>query len=209
MNGASGMNMTYFSKSSLTSLTSSAGMPLTGMFMGLTSQNYPRIASAGNALAIAWKQSVNGEDQLVLRFTNNVSNGLPAGYDTVDLNDITNSDVTLTNGDIFVVWEDDNSGTVKYRKGTFTPATGMGGNIQQNLFSVSPNLFTDFFSMQLGAVGARVIVTNALGQQVFSRQLSNSESNILVNTSEWKCGIYFITLQTEALSTTQKIYKAN
>ncbi|MFI5218636.1 MAG: hypothetical protein ACHQNT_04030 [Bacteroidia bacterium] len=144
MNGVSGMNLVYFSKASVSSMTGSAGIPVTGMFAGLTQQNYPRIASSGNALAVIWKQVVSGTDQLALQFTNNLANGLPAAYDTVDLANVTNADVAITDGNIFVVWQDDGAGTVKYRTGTFIP-TG----IFENQFNENQEIFLNPVAEQL------------------------------------------------------------
>jgi len=147
---------------------------------------------------------------LVFRFTDNIENGLPAAYDTVDLNDVTNADVTLTDGNIFIVWQDDNSGTVKFRKGTFTTATGIEENNSSGSFSVSPNPYSQYMNLQLTATGdGLVLVTNSLGQEVFSKEISNSENSIQINTSEWNNGIYFITFLTGKIIRTQKIFKAD
>src|SRR5438046_10010120 len=78
MSGASGSSRVYLSKSSLLSMTGSAGTLLTGPIAGLSLQNYPRIAEYGNALAVVWKQNVSRTDQLALRFNNNILNGLPS-----------------------------------------------------------------------------------------------------------------------------------
>ncbi|MEI7801924.1 MAG: hypothetical protein WCI97_04720, partial [Bacteroidota bacterium] len=119
MNGAGGTNKVYFSKASVTAMSNTAGTPITGAIAGLSQQNYPRIANSGNALAVVWKQIVNGETQLLIRFTDSIMNGLPVAYDTIDLDNITNADIAMVNGKVYVVWEDDGSGTVKYMSGTY------------------------------------------------------------------------------------------
>lgn len=126
MNGANVNYRTYLSKSSLSGGAVNSVSNLTGAITGLTQQNYPRIATDGNAMAIVWKQTVSGVAQLPILFTNNIANGFAAMYDTVDLNNITNADVAISNGKIFVVWQDDNSGTVKYRTGTYTQSPQFG-----------------------------------------------------------------------------------
>lgn len=211
MSGATGMDLVYFSKSSLSAITGAAGTPLTGTFMGLAIQNFPRIASAGNAVAVTWKQNVDGADQLALQFTNNILNGLPAAYDTVDLGDVTNADIALTDGDIFLVWEDDNSGTVKYRKGTFTPATGIDVYPNENSMVFFPNPFSEALTIQLAgsADHRKISVTSVLGQEIFSKQVSGSENNIQVNASEWNSGVYFVILQAGKITSIQKICKGN
>lgn len=121
-----GTYRTYLSKSSISSGAANSVSTLATGIVGLGQQNYPRIASSGNAMAIVWKQGVSGVAQLPIMFTNDIANGFPTTYDTVDLGDITNADVAISNGNIFVVWQDDNAGTVKYRFGTYTPAPLFG-----------------------------------------------------------------------------------
>ena len=142
MNGISGIGRTYLSKSSISAGTMSSAQKITGAISGLSEQNYPRIASDGTAMAIVWKQSVNGSAQLPILFTNNIAEGFPASYDTVDLANITNSDVSISNGNIYVVWQDDNTGTVKFRSGTYTPTSTNGVNtVSHNRYSFYPNPF--------------------------------------------------------------------
>jgi len=161
---------------------------------------------AGNAVAVVWKQAVSGSDQLPLLFTGNIANGLPAMYDTVDMSNITNADVALTNGNIFVVWEDDNSGTIKYRTGTFTPVNTSVNEITQNNFSVYSNPVTEFIYIKHEKADNMIVsVKDVIGQQVFLQQNLNSQSNIQINTSAWNSGIYFVTVQNAEAIQTQKI----
>src|SRR5688572_9854213 len=139
MSAGSGNFRNYLSKSSLSGGALSAVVNLTGVVPGLSQQNYPRIASDGNALAIVWKQTVNGAAQLPVLFTNEISNGLPPAYDTVDLDDITNCDVALSNGKIHVIWQDDNSQTVKYQSGLY-PLFPIGlPEFSEEQISIFPN----------------------------------------------------------------------
>lgn len=206
MNGASGMNLVYLSKASVSSITGAAGIPLTGVFTGLTQQNYPRIAYSGNALAVVWKQIVNGTDQLALQFTNNLANGLSAGFDTVDLANITNADVALANGKIFVVWQDNGSGTVKFRSGTFTSTTGIP-EAQQNLFSIFPNPSSGLLTIHLASksAGSQISITDVSGKNIFLKNISSGQSNLEVSTKAWGDGMYFITVRSEKTSSTQKL----
>lgn len=205
MNGESGNYRNYLSKSSLSNVTVNSVTNLTGTIAGLSQQNYPRVASNGNEVAIIWKQVISGNAQLPILFTNDIAKGFPATYDTVDLADITNADVAIANGNIFVIWEDDNSQTVKFRSGTFTPSTTrIQETISQTLFSISPNPATHTLNIQSTTATAKLFVTDLLGQQIYSNQIQN---NIQLNTTEWNNGIYFITLQSGKSIFTQKFIK--
>lgn len=138
MNGNGGYR-NYLSKSSIVSGALGNVTNLTGPISGLSQQNYPRIATDGKAAAIVWKQTVSGAAQLPILFTNDIANGFPASYDTVDLDNITNADIAMSNGKLFVVWQDDGSGTVKYRSGTYTQVSTGINEITENNFSFFPN----------------------------------------------------------------------
>lgn len=205
MNEASGTARTYFSKASLNNL-SVAVTPLTGNIMGLNQQNDPRIATNGNAVAVVWKQNINGNTQLPILFTNDIANGLPAAYDTVDLNDITNADVALSNGNVYVVWQDDNSGTVKYRTGNYSPVTASLDEEQKNDFNIYPNPGADYFNIHYPSnESANVVVTDVLGRPVYSQQMLSGQNINLINTTHWQNGIYFITLQNGNSNITKKM----
>lgn len=201
MSTASGTAKVYFSKSSISTMTGSVAMPVTGMIPGLTLQNFPRMASDGTAMAVVWKQKVSGNDQCVLQFTNNIAMGLSAAYDTVDLNDIMNVDVALNNGTLFVIWQDNNSGTIKYRSGTYTSVTAIDENISQSFFSIFPNPSTGIVNVESETVIEEIIVTNLLGQIIY--QSSPNEKNVKVNID--KIGTYFVNLRSGEESTSKQV----
>jgi hypothetical protein len=192
MNGASGINRVYFSASSLSNAIAQPSQLLTGSLSGLNQQNYPRIDKSGNAMAIAWKQNINGSDQLPLLFTSDISNGFPAIYDTVDLNDITNADVALSNGNIFVIWEDDNSGTVKFRSGTFIPVNTSVNEITENNLSFFPNPAKNFLNLNLSLKQPSVItIYNSFGQEVIIKNFQGNLKTETISTVTLANGIYF------------------
>ncbi|MBC7383261.1 MAG: T9SS type A sorting domain-containing protein [Bacteroidia bacterium] len=207
LSGAGGKNKNYISKSSVSENKLKSISPLTGSITGLTQQNFPRIASDGIAAAIVWKQTVNGNDQLPLLFTNNIAKGFTV-YDTVDLNDITNADVAVNKGNIFVVWEDDNSGTVKFRQGTYKyVTTGIPAQVTDPVTSINvfPNPVNDVLNI-VSPSGENYVLNiyNSLGEKMFTME---SSINLLVPTSTFPSGIYFIEWRTDKLIHNQKIIK--
>ncbi len=206
MSSGSGAYRTYFSKSSISTGAINSMTNLTGSIAGLSQQNYPRIASDGNAMAIVWKQTVSGAAQLPILFTNNIANGFPASYDTVDLDNITNADVAMRNGKLFVVWQDDGSGTVKYRSGTYIQV-GTGINeIAENNFWVYPNPVSSTLTLQsnLDLQNAEIKIFNLLGGTVLTQ---NKISNTTFDISELNNGIYFLQVRANNKLFTQKFIK--
>jgi len=192
MSGANGSTRVYFSISSILNLSGGIGNEITGPFPGLGVQNYPRIATDGTAMGIVWKQSVSGNDQAALMFTNDHSTGFPLSYDTVDLGDVTNVDIAMSNGNIFVVWEDDGTGSVKFRSGTYNTLSGIG-NIYSAPVSVIPTLTNNFVDISGTQLNARLSITDAMGRTVVNKILS-SESN-LQSLEHLQNGIYFLTIE--------------
>jgi hypothetical protein len=205
MNAGSGNEVVYYSATSLSTSSTAPTRPLTATIPA-TFQNYPRIDKKGSALAVVWKQNVNGQDQLPIRFTTNMNAGLPTMYDTVDLGDIANADVVVGNGTIFVVWQDDNSGTVKYRSGTFTPFNSVGDlPSEQNIFSVYPNPASGSFTVEMKNQGkAEFDLVNAIGQVVTSGSINGKTKVDLSNLSS---GAYFIRVTTQTGVYSQKIIR--
>ena len=212
MSGGSGSYRVYMSKTSISTGALLSFAPITGTITGLTQQNFPRIARNGNAVAIAWKQNVSGATQLPLLFTNDITNGFPAMYDTVDLANETNTDVAVSNGNVWVVWQDDNSNTVKYRTGTFTPVVISSVNeVAETNFSIYPNPANDFLNItSTNNEKFSLSIFNALGEKVYSAvsPLSFGEgSGVRLSTSNFPNGIYFLQLKSENKFFTQKFIK--
>lgn len=210
MNGGSGNYRTYLSKSSISSGVAGSVSNLTGSIAGLSQQNYPRIASDGSAMAIVWKQTVSGNAQLPMLFTNNIANGFPAKYDTVDLTDITNADVAMSNGNVFVVWEDDNSGTIKYRKGTYTPIVTSVNEMAKNNFTVFPNPSNGVFTLKIENTANQKLklnLFNSLGQSITQREIITDTEMTLTDfdLSGNACGIYYLQIVTAEQTYSTKV----
>lgn len=196
-NGASGKYLSYLSKASLSSSVWSSTKGLTSAISGLSQQNYPRIAANGSAVGIAWKQTVSGSAQLPILFTNNIANGFPVTYDTVDLDNITNTDIAIGNGTVHVIWEDDNSGTVKYRKGIFTPlTTGTVEAISEIPFELYPNPVSDIIQIKWGVNEIfSVEIVNEVGQLIYHSVVP--DNHLQLKIYDFKAGLYFIRLKTQ------------
>ena len=195
MSGYTGNYLTYFSESTISSLSNDTVYPLTGMMAGLTTQNYPRIATDGSAVGIVWKQTVSGESQLPLLFTNNINNGFPAQYDTIDLGDITNADIAIYNGNIHIVWQDDISGTVKYRSGTFSSTMGIDNISEDNILQVYPNPVMSVMNVQLKnnfTGSAEITITDVLGKTVQRRSVNINNGDMGIDVSGFTNGVYMI-----------------
>jgi hypothetical protein len=207
MSAGSGSYRTYFSRKSISGGGVALVNNLTGAITGLTQQNYPRMASYGTAVGVVWKQNISGVAELPILFTNNIANGFPA-YEVVDLNDITNTDIAIGDGKVFVVWQDDNSGTVKYRSGTFTPlSTGINEFAKANI-SLYPVPAGDIvnLSSDVSVKEVVVLITDLSGKIIFEESIPNLLSHNL-NISHLKSGAYFLKLTSGENIVVKKLVK--
>jgi hypothetical protein len=152
MSSASGKALVYSGKASI-SAASASHVRMTGVFSGLNSQNYPRIANAGNAASAVWIQNTSSGKSLVYSYTNDISSGF-SGYATVTGatgSGVANGDVAMTPGAIHAVWEDDNTGKVMYAKGTVTAPVGIQ-SVAAEKIDVFPNPASKELSVRLTGV---------------------------------------------------------
>ncbi|HCS18965.1 MAG TPA: hypothetical protein DIW47_00125 [Bacteroidetes bacterium] len=206
MSSGSGNYRTYLSRSSISTKTMGSKMNLTGPIAGLSQQNYPRIASDASAMAIVWKQTISSLAQVAILFTNDRAAGFPSKSDTVDLANVTNTDVVMRNGNIFVIWQDDQSKTVKYRQGTYTPAVSVRktAGIEPKIY---PNPASSSIAIELGSTqNATLSIHNSLGEELIL-QTTSEDGPVTMDVSSLKAGIYFIHIHKNDLIFTCKFIK--
>lgn len=196
MSMGTGDDLVYWSKTSLSNMQSTGGIALTGMFTGLTQQNYPRISNYNNTTAIVWKQVVNATSRLAIYFTDNIHNGFPMNYDTIaagNLNEVANADVAISNGKVHVVWQDNVSGTVKYRAGTYSVPGSIKVVSDNSLLTVYPNPAGDFINLNIekipGYFGYSILDVN--GKKVLLSNYQSLNSNA-IDVSNLSDGVYIL-----------------
>ena len=195
MSQASGTALVHLSRSSMSAATT-LGSRITGMFSGLLSQNYPRIANAGNAATVVWLQNTSAGKSIVFSHTNNISTGF-SGYTTVTGatgTGIMNADVAMTPGVIHIVWEDDNTGKVMYVKGTYAVTTSIDVMVNKEAIDVYPNPATNEFIVSLGKVNtiSNCYLTDNAGRTIeIIPTIKNGKAIFSLNGIA-KGGYYFI-----------------
>ena len=196
MSTASGTAFVYLSRASLSGTTTKHSR-ITGMFTGLSSQNYPRMANAGNAAAVVWKQNTTTGNSIVYSFTNNISSGFPT-YTVVPTatgSGMINADVTLTPGAIHIVWEDDNTGSVMYAKGTYTvPSTSIEPLVKKELIEVYPNPANESFTVSLNNINtiSSCFLTDNVGRNIELMPIIKSGKAVFSLSGIANGGYYFV-----------------
>jgi hypothetical protein len=205
LNGADGSSKVYWSRASITSVTGATGEKLAGTVPGLTMQNYPRIAASGKALGVVWNQAVSGVDQCVLRFAADIDSGLAVDYDTVDLGNVMNSDIAIANGKVYIVWEDDAGGVIKFRSGSYTPVTTSVYENSETPSRIFPIPASTELNIEIKNNEFSVSVYDLLGTEIYRQKEVLEKARI--NTEAYLNGLYFIlvTLKTGEIRSSKVI----
>jgi hypothetical protein len=109
------------------------------------------------------------------------------------------------------VWEDDNSGTVKYRKGTFTPLnTGISNTAAPfSGLQLYPNPGSGNFTVKTNFESGKKItlcVQNILGEELHSASYSNPPSGQYeLDINNLPNGIYIVKLASDSETAIQKV----
>lgn len=190
----------YLSRSSLSDLKVGEIVPITGGLSGISSQNFPRIAHAGKMAAIVMKQSANGANQLPLYFDLDITDAVPPVFEPIASTNVANADVAMTGEAVFVVWEDVTSGSVRFRKGTFStsPATELPEENPQKIYPNPPSqhgvtlVLDKKFTSSAAAKTDKVLIFNAIGQKMAEFPREIGEAEIQIEVPGWSPGIYFV-----------------
>jgi hypothetical protein len=208
MSGASGSNLVYYNKSSLLSNLGTSAIPLDQITpVSLNSQNFPRVDYNLGSLVFAWKQVSGGVQELAVQFTENAMIGMNPTQEIIDQNYVGGVDVALSNGQVWVIWEDENSGTVKFKKGNYNSQTNL---VQKNQVTVKaiPNPSSDQWVISGDEINNNTMVelTTINGNHIQNMCIHNGES-IIINNTLLTSGIYFATVTTEAGKITLRLMK--
>ncbi len=147
--------LVYYSRSSISAMSSASTTPLTGTVTGLLSQNYPRTANCGNVASAVWVQNVSSGKYIAFTFTNNITAGGFPPYSALSFatgTGIMNADVAMSPGAVHIVWEDDNTGKVMYLKGTYTVTTSVSQATSKEIIDLFPNPAKEEFTIILNKI---------------------------------------------------------
>jgi len=187
--GPGDSSMVYLSKAPVTGVSATAA-PITGKLTGLISQNFPRIANAGDAVALAWEQSIGDNTQVCLFFTNEIANGLPVTYDTIASGSFSNIDVALGKGHIYVVYQDDSSGNLMCRIGRYNETLVNKMLAQSTMVGLHPSPTGKYFTVSIPNISACMMAD--LDGKEYEMDLQCKKNFCRVNTEDLDPGLYIV-----------------
>ena len=190
MSGAGDSALVYLGKTSVTNLSPSY-KPLTGSFTGLASQNYPRISNAGDATAIVWEQYVAGNSQICMLFTNDISAGFPQKPEKIASGMPANADVALAAGHIYVVWQDDSSGNIMCRVGSYKETIANKLLAENTTITLERAKSGKYFLVPLSDMASCMMV-DAQGREFEMLDVKCKKNGCKVFTEELDAGMYIV-----------------
>ena len=193
--GNNDSSLVYLGRSSLAA-QSVATEPITGHFPGLTTQNFPRIANAGNATAITWVQSIGINMQVCLHFTNDITTGLPQKYMVAARKGIFESpDVAVGGGHIYLVYQDDSSGNIMCRIGHYEETITNKLLAENTTVALERSKNGKYFTVSLPDL-SYCMMMDAAGKE-YEMDVKCKKSVCKISTEDLDPGLYVVRLYTK------------
>lgn len=210
MSGATGSPRVYFDKASISSMNSPGGQLIGAVVPGLAQQNYPSMANWDNAMAVSWTQIVDGSNQLAVKYTDDIFNGLPSAHEVIADDHVVNSDIAVSAENVFVVWEDSNSGTVKFRSATRGGTSSAGLERVMENMNVFPNPSNGIWTLQFheNHPDLEVVLFNEQGQQIqYNTIAAGVGFNHIIGNENLANGTYLIKVSNGQEQSVLKVVK--
>ena len=163
MNGATGLAIVYHNQTPITDLVTDTSQAVPGSGESLQ-QNFARIASAGKSAAMLWRHTADFTTGLALMFTEDITKGFPAFFDTLAFSLVANGDVAMSATKVLVAWQHNSGTIVKFRQGTYEPTTAIGDIVKPISLTLTPN--PAYNEVYLEGDETSFIITNLTGQRV-------------------------------------------
>ncbi|MBR9921155.1 MAG: T9SS type A sorting domain-containing protein [Bacteroidetes bacterium] len=211
MNAASGTSRVFYNASNANTAEGSPGILLTDDIDNLALQNFPRIDQAGQMAAIVWTQVVAGKSELAFNFTENISVGLDANYDLLSLNNVDNADLSLTQDQVYVVWQT-NSGGLKFLKGDISSTSSIEEGGAGFDLLIAPNPTSNRLNIQSNTpiTSGTISLFDARGNLVFIREIQDELSlNAEIDLSQLPPGLFYLDFKTDLGRLVKKVVKVN
>ena len=193
---ASGSYRVYLSKSHLTSqINSLLSDSLAAPAQVNANQNHPRIAASENYMAIVWHENTGSNYDVYVSVAPTFDGGQLyttkiLANEAVSGNQIY-SDVVLDGNEIHIVYQDNSSGTVIYRKGTIIQNNAVE-NIVEPSFSCWPNPIRDKCSISSTMNMHRVTIFDGASKALQSYELDQPSTEMKLDLSQLMPGKYTI-----------------
>ena len=195
MNGASGSNLCYMSRSSLNEQSTTGAYLLSYNDVNISKQNYPRIDNHQNQAVSAWQQVRNNQVEIGLSYTRNIVQSSSHWSETIATSDVRNVDLAMSEDSIFMVWQNNTSSTVKFMAGSTEEVASIGDVSIKNIRILSNPTHTSIGIESSHGI-QQVLMYNAIGTLMLDKELNNLKT-LSLDLTDWNVGVYTLKLRTD------------
>ena len=214
MSGAGGPSRVNIGTVDISGLNIGKNLELHPNISPQSNQNYPKIAGAGDTIAVVWQETGSGKRIIkLLASTTGIAGLLTAVVDTV--NDVSffnqqNPHIAYKNGAFHIVWTNETSKEVLYRSVSFGSVTGVKNEATPKMeLTVIPNPSNGQFVVLANeaCVGGVITIYNTLGENVWQENFATKKASINIDALD--AGFYIINVQKDKTSTSQSLIIRN
>jgi hypothetical protein len=156
-------------------------------------QNRPKVAGAGDTLAVVWQESYDGSIEIGMSMSMSGATGLGDDPFRLTNNSYTQKypDVVFSGTSFHVVYEDSQSGTVMYQKTSFG-TVGLKDE-EKSVFQMGPNPCEGSLNIhRISTEKEEIFIIDALGKTVHKEDISGQYFSL--DVSGLKPGLYTVTI---------------
>ena len=163
-------------------------------------QSNPAIAGNRDTLAVVWSENRNDAGDIFISYSDKGALAMSTGI-TVNADALTGNqrlpDVAFGGGMFHIVYQDDQSKTIRYRTARVVKATGSASLPQQNGLVIGPSPADGFLLIHLHENGVDAIIeVFDAGGRLFHSGRFNGGAAFTMDTSTWPAGTYTLKLST-------------
>ena len=205
LSGSSGSYRVYLSKTALSDGASTGAIRIKADYAGISKQNFPRIANSDGRVAMVWQEVASGKSKLELSLTANITQKNSNLIETVADDHVSSGDVYVHQNKLYCVWQDNNSGTVKFRAGDFSQALSIQ-KLQQQPLNIYPNPSSNAWNIEISNTNSSYELVDTRGQLIKKSELKLGINQL--NNDKLAAGIYLLKVQTGTTIQTYRLIKS-
>ena len=177
MSGATNGTKCYYGSAALNDLNVGVNADIHGGQTQNLTQNFPRIAGSGDTLGVVWEQNLQGNKEILFRWSVNGWSGLsdPDTANVILLGAQATPDIAFHNGTFHLVWENVPSGQLSYRSATIATSINVPtiGTAPRTLV-LWPSPASEMLQISLPERAATLVVLDQMGKVVLRDTASNT-----------------------------------
>jgi hypothetical protein len=197
MSGIEGPPRVFTSRMSISNPGSPQVSRITSEFEDLTQQNFPRMAASGNTVATVWMQRINWNNQLAFSIDEDITDGETAAFQSIDESGVISGDVIIVGQEVFVVWQNNISGVVKFKSGTIDFSIGVDESVKSEEMNVFPNPSTGIWNITNIEDKANYQLVDASGRIIQCNPGTYLDGDLLLDLRDYPAGLYFLKVRTD------------